>query len=469
MKAIFNKTLLFATVLSAGLLTSCINDDDYSVPELRCDETSLVKNLEPQAVPATTTVAPYADNTAIPGDDIIEAYVTSSDLGGNFFKSISFQTLDGSFGFSVPVDVASYAAKFDVGRKVLINLKGTYTDIAHGSMRIGALFQNQVGRLSAADYATVLNRSCTVISEEDLKSDLTIAEAKNNVRINTLIELQNVQFRTEDLNGTYYREDNALGGSTNLYLEDEAGNTIIFRTSSFATYAGSEVARGLGTVRGVLTKFNNDYQFVARYESDIKLDQPRIGGEVPPGENPGENPGTEGPGANAVLLYQGSDFEDAAAFTAGINAQFGIKPYATISAGTGQNGSASLKINTTGAAANDYVFNSKAATGLPATYSKVTFYVKGTSSKSLSINLYKADGTYYRFNLGDVSGNKVVTPFETNQYTGVINTNNEWVLITLDLSTITDLNTTNTNSDIFALKVGSSAPYDLHIDNFKIE
>jgi len=464
MKAIFNKTLLFATVLSAGLLTSCINDDDYSVPELSCDETTLVKNMEPQAVPASAAVAPYADNEAIPGDDIIEAYVTSSDLGGNFFKSISFQTMDGSFGFSIPVDVASYAAKFDVGRKVLINLNGTYTDIANGSLRIGALFQGQVGRLSAADYSRVLNRSCTVINEEDLKTDLSIAEAKNNVRINTLIELQNVQFRTEDLNGTYYRADNALGGATNLYLVDEAGNNIIFRTSSFATYAGSRVARGSGTVRGVLTKFGNDFQFVARYESDIKLDQPRIGGDVPV-----ENPGGEGPGANAVLLYQGSDFENAAAFNAGINAQFGIKPYATISAGTGQNGSASLKINTTGAAGNDYVFNSKAATGLPATYSKVTFYVKGTSSKSLSINLYKPDNTYYRFNLGDVSASKTITPFETNQYTGVINTNNQWVLITLDLSSITDLNTTNTNADIFALKVGSASPYDLYIDNFKIE
>jgi hypothetical protein len=271
MKAIF-KTTVYAA-LAAGLLSSCVNDDDYGIPALECVETSLVANMEPEAVPATPTATQYN------GDGIIEAYVTSSDAGGNFYKSISFQTLDGSFGFSVPVDNASYAATFDVGRKVLIKLDGTYTDIAHDGVRIGALYEGAVGRLSADQAADVLNRSCTIVSEEDLVQDLTIAQTLNDARINTLVELQNVEFVASAVGGTYYDEDNVLGGATNLLLEDAAGNTIIFRTSSFASYAGSEVPAGSGTVRGVLTKFNNDYQFVARYESDINLDQPRFGEE----------------------------------------------------------------------------------------------------------------------------------------------------------------------------------------------
>lgn len=463
MKAIFYKPVLFA-VLTAGVFAGCVNDDDYAVPTLECIETTLVKTMEPQDVHATATAAPFDG----PEGSVIEAYVVSSDLGGNFFKSISLQTLDGSFGFSVPVDVTSYFTKFEPGRKVLIKLDGTYTDIAHSSMRIGALFNGQVGRLSFTDYERVLNRSCTVVSEEDLVHVVTIPQAKNNARINTLIELHNVHFREDAVGDTFYDAGNALGGATNHYLVDENGNEVIFRTSSFASYAGNIVPGGTGTVRGVMTKFNNDFQFVARTESDIMFTG--TPGENPenPGENP-ENPG-EGPGANAVLLYPGSDFENSTAFNAGINAQFGIKPYATISAGTGMNGGASLHINTPGAAANDYVFNSFAAPGLPANPTQVTFYVKGTSAKSLSINLYKQDGTaYYSFNLGDVTGNKVITVAENNQYTGVINTGGEWVLITLDLTGISDLNLTNTNDDIFALKVGKEAAYDLHLDNFKIE
>lgn len=283
MKTIFNKTMLLA-VLGGSILTGCVNDDDYGIPTLNCLETNLIANMEPQDVPATAAVQPYQDNEAIPGDDIIEAYVTSSDLGGNFFKSISFQTEDGSFGFSVPVDVTSTFTKFEPGRKVLINLSDTYTDIKFGSLRIGALYEAgstpEVGRLSATQYETVLNRSCTVISEENLVQDLTIPQTLNDSRINILIELQNVQFRDDAVGETYYDEGNQIGGATNHYIVDEEGNEIIFRTSSFAGYAGSTVPSGSGTVRGVLTKFNNDYQFVARTEEDIKLDQPRIGGEI---------------------------------------------------------------------------------------------------------------------------------------------------------------------------------------------
>lgn len=273
MKTIFYKSTLFA-VIAAGMFTSCVNDDDYSTPSLECEETTLVKTMEPQDVPATASVQPFE------GLGVIEAYVTSSDLGGNFYKSISFQTLDGSFGFSVPVDKINYFAEYEPGRKVLIDLTGTYTDIKYGSMRIGALYEGQVGRLSVTESDNVLNRSCTIVSEEELVQDLTIPQALSDARINTLIELQNVQFTEDAVGGTYYDESNVLGGATNLYLEDENGNTVIFRTSSFAGYAGSTVPAGSGTVRGVLTKFNDDYQFVARTESDIQLDQPRIGGDI---------------------------------------------------------------------------------------------------------------------------------------------------------------------------------------------
>jgi S-adenosylmethionine hydrolase len=72
-------------------------------------------------------------------DDVIEAYVVSTDEYGNFFKSISFQTLatatTKAIGFSVPVDVAIYV-DYRLGNKVYIKLKDQYTDIKYGSLRL---------------------------------------------------------------------------------------------------------------------------------------------------------------------------------------------------------------------------------------------------------------------------------------------------------------------------------------------
>jgi len=285
MKTNILKSILFTTLL-AGVFSSCVNDDTYPVPNLECIDSTLSANKQVQDIinQAPITVdpeAPYAD------EDVIEAYVVSSDEGGNFYKSISFQTKGTSavapVGFSVPVDVGGTFTNFRPGTKVYIKLKGLYTDIYNSSMRIGSLYllnpvteEYAVGRLSIFDYGKVLKRSCSVTNEEDLVRKLSVAQALSDSNLNTLIELQNVQFDADVIGRKYYEADNDLGGATNHLLSDEFGNKIIFRTSSFANFAGNVATSLSGTVRGVLTKFGSDYQFLARTESDIKLTNPRL-------------------------------------------------------------------------------------------------------------------------------------------------------------------------------------------------
>lgn len=269
---------VFLLALTAGIVSGCVNDDEYPIPDLGCNETTYVKTMEVSEIPVGSNLTQYTD------DDIVEAYVTSSDEGGNFFKSISFQTLptDGSdpIGFSVPVDVTSTFVNFNPGRKVWIKLKDLYIDNENG-VRIGGIYVNSggeasVGRLPESQYRSVLNRSCEVISEDVLARTLTIAEAMQPENLNTLITLENVQFAEEAINTTYFDESNQIGGATNHLLVDAAGNSIVFRTSSFANFAGQPVADGNGSVRGVLTIFDGTYQFMARTERDINLEGPRV-------------------------------------------------------------------------------------------------------------------------------------------------------------------------------------------------
>ena len=275
MKATILKSVLFAA-LTAGTFSSCVNDDEYAVPTIECTETSLVKTIEVSAVPASANVKQYT------ADDVIEAYVTSSDEGGNFFKTISFQTLDGSKAFSVPVDVNSTFVSFTPGRKVFIKLQNLYTDIANDGLRIGAIFLNtatsaaSVGRMPLSQYKSALVGSCTMVSEDDLVKSVTIAEASKNEYINRLVELTDVQFVDSAVGKTYYDAGNDIGGATNWNLSDEAGSLIVFRTSSFANFANKKVPSGKGKVRGVITKFNGIFQFLARTERDVMLTDERF-------------------------------------------------------------------------------------------------------------------------------------------------------------------------------------------------
>ena len=184
--------------------------------------------------------------------------------------------------------------------------------------------------------------------------------------------------------------------------------------------------------------------------------------------------------ANAqTAAFNGSDFETWSDFTNSITS-FGIKSYATQGLTKGYNGTSSLNITGT-PTANDYVFTVKpTAASYPSSIGSITFWVKGTSGKSLSFNVYMANGTNYNvFNLKDFTTSATITPTAiqtsgtnagngSNDYIGVINTGGAWQKVTLDMSTITSVNVADNTKNFFALKVGKDVSYSLDIDDVQI-
>ena len=281
MKNIFLKSLLILTI-SLGMLSSCVNSDDYSTPESTLTTYELTANTTVAAVntaatTASTTANPIIEYTA---DDIIEGYVTSNDEAGTFYKSISFQTIptDGSapIGFSVPINATTlYSEGFTPGRKVFIKLKGLYIGRIYGSLQIGSLYEGTIGRISEFKWKNHLFPSATKVAEDSFVRTLTLANAYTDANQNTLVEVDLVQFADASTNRTYYDVDSG-GGATNHLLSSTTGGTQnIIRFSSFAPFTGKQVPSGSGKIRGVLSKYNTDFQFVVRYESDIKLSNPR--------------------------------------------------------------------------------------------------------------------------------------------------------------------------------------------------
>lgn len=183
--------------------------------------------------------------------------------------------------------------------------------------------------------------------------------------------------------------------------------------------------------------------------------------------------------ANAqTAAFNGSDFETWSDFTNSITS-FGIKSYATQGLTKGYNGTSSLNITGT-PTANDYVFTVKpTAASYPSSIGSITFWVKGTSGKSLSFNVYMANGTNYNvFNLKDFTTSATITPTAiqtsgnvgngSNDYIGVIDTGGAWQKVTLDMSTITSVNVADNTKNFFALKVGKEVSYALDIDDVKV-
>ncbi len=482
MKSNILKSALFLA-LSSALLTGCASDD-YGIPSIDCVDPNITvtKTVADIKSIATATATQYT------AEDVIEAIVVSSDKGGNFYKKIYLTSLDGEIGFSLSINQTKLYLDYQPGRKVYINLKDLYVQMSHNTLALGALYNGNVGQLPLTTYRNHIVRSCDVVPEVNLVNEMSLQDALSDANLGKLIKLKDVQFAAAAIGQNYYNPANVLGGETNHIITNDAAETtkLIFRTGQYAEYGALPVSDKKGTITGILTKFNNDYQFVSRYTSDINLTEARDGEVNPNPTEPTEpteptDPNAPSqPGANAVYFFPGNNFENFDAFRAAISSH-GLNGVASQGAqGTGFNGGYSLSVNSVGTtvSGNPYVFTSLYNNEIPANPTKISFYVKGTAARSLSINVYKQGGSAYQpFNVGDLTSNKLVGPAQIiapdtepkNNYVGTINTNGEWVLVTLDISSMTDLNTTPATS-FFSLKIGGgTSNFDINLSNFVIE
>lgn len=269
---------LIVTTLILATFSSCVNSDDYGVPNLSDECVTIAKTKEVSDITniATATAVPYTTSETVV--DYIEAYVTSSDEGGNFYKSISMMSLDGLKGFSMPVDNYNLYTEFEPGRKVTIKLdKNRFFNKQHGSTVIGSSYNNGVGRISGVEYKNVILRSCVDVEENTIVKNLSITQAKNDQYLNMLIEFDAVQFTDASLGKKYYDASlNSLGGATNHEISDQFGNKVILRVSEFATFAANTIPSKNGKIRGVMTKYNSDYQFMIRTINDVDLTGDRL-------------------------------------------------------------------------------------------------------------------------------------------------------------------------------------------------
>lgn len=262
---------IFIFLVTLGLFSACVNDTFDTPVQGNCLSPELTKTKEVSAIygVATNITATY------PADDIIEAYVISSDEGGNFYKSMYFQADDGKKGFNLSVDeVNAYTKNLQPGKKVFLKLKGLAfanpTTNAKGLI-FGAppTEQYAVDRLSALTYKDYLIPSCDMASEDAIVHKITLAQASSETYLNTLIEIDDVQFKTDCT--TFSKAD----FDTSLKITNGI-TTLDVRTSRYANFSGFPVPSGRGKIRGVLTKYGSTYQIILRTERDVRFINPRV-------------------------------------------------------------------------------------------------------------------------------------------------------------------------------------------------
>jgi hypothetical protein len=262
------KVLLFLMLFS--LFFGCVKDDNFSTPTVECNEPSLTANT---TIPQVKDMYTFGGATVIDTDVIIEGYVVSSDKSGNIYKSISIQDKpeNPTAAIKISIDESDLYTKYNVGRKIYVKLNGLAVGYSFGSIQIGQAVGTELGRISAFEVSKHIFRSCevaTIIPKKVAISDL------NDSMLEMLVELDNVQFREDEVGLSYANPDNTetvnrvlQSLDTNCNLQGE----VIVRNSGFSNFKNQLIPEGKGSVVAIFSNYYEDYQLYLRDTDDVQL------------------------------------------------------------------------------------------------------------------------------------------------------------------------------------------------------
>ncbi|MDM1517003.1 hypothetical protein HX089_11465 [Myroides odoratimimus] len=192
---------------------------------------------------------------------------------------------------------------------------------------------------------------------------------------------------------------------------------------------------------------------------DILVDEFRVVGGKDGGTDPVD---PEVPSGDKVIV---ADFNNWDVFKA-TTGTFGIK-YGVQAKGQGRDGKDAMLVKDT-PKGNDFLFT-VSDKAVPAGKTKMVVWVKGTAAKTLSFNVYKDAKAYDVFNAGVITKDDILLKAANNQYTGAIDTNGKWVKLTLDLTSMDGVYNSTGKNNVYGIKVGKEAEYDILIDSIYFE
>ncbi len=248
------KKLMFLTAFVAVILSSCVNEDfdqpDVVIPTVDFTSNTTIAQLKASYQGTLDSIAE---------DTIIQGIVVANDESGNFYKTIVIQ--DATGGIELKIDRYDMYTQFKVGQRIFIKCRGLYLGDYGELVQLGYIYGGDIGRIPdilVDDH--IFRDSLPGVAPTPI--NLTIPTLTPDY-LSMLIQIDNVHFLEP---GLAFSETT---GTTNRTIVDENGNQLLLRTSNYASFAADIIPEGVGSIRGILSIFNGDYQFYIRDLNDI--------------------------------------------------------------------------------------------------------------------------------------------------------------------------------------------------------
>lgn len=270
------KAIKYLSILVLSLVaTSCMNDFDE--PQF-CD--APFGNNEIGAATHTIAELKKKYSSTISGnsvqqiteDIIIEGVVVASDESGNVYKQFIINDETGAMVIGVN-DVGLYAM-VPKGQRVRIACKDLHIG-GYGKMaQIGGLYNGKVGRMNRYIYPQHVRLiGLPDPTQPEMQPELiddTFFTNDNMDKLAKFVRLEGVEITEADGKALWAPEE--LKNSSNVVERHiKMGKTnIVLRMSTYADFANEAIPEGKLNINGVVTRYNNYWQFVISNTTDIE-------------------------------------------------------------------------------------------------------------------------------------------------------------------------------------------------------
>jgi hypothetical protein len=258
---------VLVAVLLAGGIAGCVKRE-FDEPPYVDETTDLVAN---------TTLAQLKSlykgtSIKIEDDLIVAGIVVADDRSGNYFKSIILQ--DETAGIDIQIDKVALHDDYPIGREVFVKCKDLWIGNNNGSLQLGASVDG-TGRAQRIPDNLRSKYLFRGRKNQPVTPLVLPINQLNESHIHRLVRIEEIQFRSSDVDKTLANA--TAQTSVNLTMEDCSMNSIILRSSGFATFASAKAPAGKGSITAIYSVFGSDKQLFIRELEDLNLTQARCG------------------------------------------------------------------------------------------------------------------------------------------------------------------------------------------------
>ena len=270
------KAIKYLSILALSLFaTSCMNDFDepqFSEPPFGNNEIGEATHTIAELKTKYSSTISGNSVKQITEDIIIEGVVVANDESGNVYKQFIINDETGAMVIGVN-DVGLYAM-VPKGQRVRIACKDLYIG-GYGKMaQIGGLYNGKVGRMNKNIYPQhvrligIPDPTQPEMLPETIDDSFFTNENKNNLA--KFVRLEGVEIIEAD--GTALWAPEELKNSSNVVERNiKIGSTkIVLRMSTYADFANEAIPAGELNINGVMTRYNDYWQFVISHTTDIE-------------------------------------------------------------------------------------------------------------------------------------------------------------------------------------------------------